>query len=82
MTRYNIQPVNAFPAQATQIDITDVRVTLSSTADCQYFLVDADGNQVSPASRCALTEAQYAAWGNDDEVFVNAIISNLGLTRQ
>lgn len=82
MAKYNIQPVAAFPAQATQIDISDVRVTLDESADCQYYMVDVSGNQVSPAARVSLTSEQYALWGDNDDVFVNSILSNLGLTRQ
>lgn len=81
MTQYNITPVAAFPAQATKIDISDIRVTLDQSADCQYFLVDANGALVSPAARVVLTEEQYALWSDNDEYFVDCILANLNLTR-
>lgn len=81
MTRYNITPVAAYPAQATQIDISDVRVTLDYSADCQYFLVDENGALVSSPARCSLTAEQYALWSDNDEYFVSCILTNLNLSR-
>ncbi len=81
MTRYNITPVAAYPAQATQIDISDVRVSLDESADCQYFLVDANGALVSSPARASLTPEQYALWSDNDEYFVDCVLANLNLSR-
>lgn len=76
-----IQPVPAYPAEAVSIKIDDVHLTLGTAANCQWKLLDAEGNLVSVPSRAALTEEQYAGWGDDDNYFANCIIENLGLVR-
>jgi len=78
--KFNITPVAAFPNEATQIDVSDIRVFENQTADCQYFLLDAEDNLVSPAARNSLTNEQYVLWGTDDMYFYNTVAENLNLT--
>lgn len=74
-----ITPVAIWPSTATQFLITAVNVVLSTSASCTYLLQDAAGKNLAGGS-AALTPAQYAAWGSDDNYFTTCILQNLGLT--
>ena len=84
MTIIYIQPVNvSWPnVQANKINIGSVLITLGGGASCTYSFLDANGNTVFMGGQAALTDEQYAAWGQDDAYFINCILSNLGLTQR
>ncbi len=78
--KINIAPVSAFPAQATQLDVSDGHVTLGQGAHFQAILLDANSLAVSVPFRVGLTEEQYNGWIGDDVYVANAVAVNLGLT--
>jgi len=75
-----IVPVAAYPNPATQLRVDDGLVQFNVTINCQYALLDADGNLVSSPARASLTSGQYADWTSDDVYVANCIAQNLGLT--
>ena len=76
-----ITPVAVFPGEATQLAIRSI--TLGPPPAYFYQLLAADGT-VLKEGNVAMTEAQWNAWpadADDDKVQLDAIASNLGLTR-
>lgn len=75
-----ISPVNAFPAVATQLRVSDGRVELGAGASFKYVLLSADGKAVSPEGLNALTQSQYDGWTGSDQYVAECVAANLGLT--
>jgi hypothetical protein len=75
-----IEPVPAFPSEATQLRVDDGHVIFNQSINCQYALLDADGNLVSVPKRNTLTTEQYEAWTGDDEFVAQCVAENIGLT--
>ena len=75
----SIKPVPCFPSTATMLVVDDGHVQLGSTANFQWHLLSDDNVVVSGPERCALTQKQYAAWGDDDSDVVRFIAENIGV---
>jgi hypothetical protein len=52
--------------------LVESRVSLNKTAEFNYSLCDQTGRPLKHGL-LALTESQYAAWGNDDNYILNLI---------
>jgi hypothetical protein len=80
-----IIPVKVWPGEATQLAIRSITLGPPPSYYFQLQSVDADGNvTVLKDGNVSMTEAQWNAWpadANDDEVQLDAISANLGLTR-
>lgn len=81
-TTVSIVPVTFYPIQATFVTFSDVYVNIGSqTANCQYTFLDSGSNPInSSAGRWIMDTGTYAGWQGDDQYFLNAAISGLGLT--
>lgn len=74
---YELQAVEVVPPVIEQIDPTNGSVIVASQPERTNVVVLKNGN-------VDMTQAQWAAWSadaDDDEVQLNAISTNLGLTR-
>ena len=76
-----IIPVKVWPAEATQLAIRSI--TLGPPPSYYYTLLAADGTVLKDGN-VSMTEAQWQAWpanADDENVQLDAIAANLGLTR-
>ena len=74
---YELQQVEIVPPVAEQLDPTTGAVLIAAAPEQTNVTVLKNGN-------VSMTQAQWAAWpadADDDEVQLNAIAANLGLTR-
>ena len=81
MLTTDIIPVKVWPGEATQLAIRSI--TLGPPPAYFYQLLAADGTVLKDGN-VNMTQEQWAAWpadADDDEVQLDAISANLGLTR-
>jgi hypothetical protein len=77
----NIIPVGGFPKPGTQLRVDNTLVSLTdNTANCQWAILDEDGNITSGPGRSDITSAQMDAWIGDNGYIVKCVAANLGLT--
>jgi hypothetical protein len=78
MTR-DIEPVSVYPSTATQLRVDDCLVTLDTSVNVQWSLLDAQSKQLN-VGRITLSGEDYADWGSDDNYVFNKIAEQLNLT--
>lgn len=76
-----IVQVGGFPKPGTQLRVDNTLVSLTNnTANCQWAILDEDGNITSGPGRSEITSAQMDGWTGDNVYIVNCVATNLGLT--
>ena len=78
-----IQEVFTYPHKSHTLRVDDGQVVLGDStiiggASFQWALLD-DTGTVMATGRNALTDEQYAAWGEDDSYVARCVAANVGL---
>ena len=76
----NIEPVQCFPSEATQIRVDDCHLVLDVSASFQWALLDAAGVVVAGPGRKLIEGEEYAAWQGDDNYPVELVAEKVGVT--
>jgi hypothetical protein len=74
-----ITPIATYPSIATQIQFSPAEIYYGSSAQSQYILQGAEGQNLA-SGRVSMTPEQYQQWGNNDEYAISVFLSNLNLT--
>jgi len=90
MTTVAIKPVTVSPSNVTPpvianaVQITNVDLQLGKSASayvCLGVLGESESFTLLTRSTVAMTDAQYAKWGADDDYAVNCFLLNANLER-
>lgn len=75
-----IQPVGGFPQSGVTLHVNNVVVSLTdNTANCQWTILDADGNITAGPARNILSSGQMNLWVGDNVYVPLCVAANIGV---